>query len=217
MTPYRWHVRMAVHMTVAMTRQWQYNSITQLIAHNSNIEDNIRVEKGTTFYFTRHVYQRLLGIVIERFLAIGVWPTNNGLSSLLFVSVHVIWKLLWKFTINDWSARCRRLHGNRFYVWAGSITHGDEQPKQINLSINRVSINDFINTLYVLFHFRYQVGGFSLRLGIKREPTGCSLQPATCSRHIRTRPIEIVNIIRLTDWPWKRAGAAHRTKAAQHA
>ena len=45
--------------------RWQDNNNTT-VAHNSNIEDNIRVTKDTTFYFTRYLYQRLLGIVIER-------------------------------------------------------------------------------------------------------------------------------------------------------
>ena len=69
------------------------------------------------------------------------------------------------------------------------------KPKQINLSINGNAINVFIN-IYCMY--------FS-NLGIKQEAIACDsvlsgrLQPATCSRHIRTCPIEIVNFIRLID------------------
>ena len=56
----------------------------------------------------------------------------------------------------------------------------------------------------------------SLIFGSKREAIACDsvssgrLQHATYSRHIRTRPIEIVNIIRLTDWPVHEKGPVRR-------
>ena len=49
------------------------------VVYSSNIQDNIFVSRGPTFYITRYLCQRLLGIIIERLLAIGVRPTNKGL------------------------------------------------------------------------------------------------------------------------------------------
>ena len=49
------------------------------VAYNSNIEDNIRVTRCLALYKTRYLYQRLLGIIIERRLAMGARPSNKGL------------------------------------------------------------------------------------------------------------------------------------------
>ena len=49
------------------------------IQDSSNVEDNIRVTRAPTFYITRYLFQRLLDIIIELLVAIGVRPTNKGL------------------------------------------------------------------------------------------------------------------------------------------